>query len=112
MVNPNSILFGENAQLDVGGSFIATTADGVQFEDGAEFAASNVEEEPILTVSVPIGLEFGNDPGAITVKGTGNNITVDSETFELIKNDRPVGLQAQLMQKIRTVAISRSIQIL
>ncbi|MGL5077642.1 MAG: filamentous hemagglutinin N-terminal domain-containing protein, partial [Waterburya sp.] len=62
LVNPNGIIFGENAQLDVGGSFIATTADSIQFEDGTEFPATGAENEPILTVSVPIGLQFeGNN---------------------------------------------------
>ena len=37
IVNPNGIVFGENAQLDVGGSFIATTANSIQFADGADF---------------------------------------------------------------------------
>ncbi|MGL4879758.1 MAG: filamentous hemagglutinin N-terminal domain-containing protein, partial [Waterburya sp.] len=78
LINPNGIVFGENAQLDVGGSFIATTADSVQFEDGTEFAASGVDKQPILTVSVPIGLQFDSDSGAIAVNGTGNQITSDT----------------------------------
>ncbi|MEO0014772.1 MAG: hypothetical protein RLZZ535_3161, partial [Cyanobacteriota bacterium] len=77
LVNPNGIIFGENAQLDVGGSFIATTANSIQFEDGADFIASDAESEPILTVSVPIGLQLDGDSGAITVNGNGNQITPD-----------------------------------
>ncbi|MEN9519786.1 MAG: hypothetical protein RLZZ381_2374, partial [Cyanobacteriota bacterium] len=72
LVNPNGIVFGENAQLDVGGSFIATTANSVQFEDGTEFIADNAQSEPILTVSVPIGLQFEGNNGAIAVNGNGN----------------------------------------
>ncbi|MGL6338259.1 MAG: filamentous hemagglutinin N-terminal domain-containing protein [Waterburya sp.] len=75
LVNPNGIVFGENAQLDVGGSFIATTADSIQFEDGTEFAANSAENKPILTVSVPIGLQFDENSGAITVNGSGNQIS-------------------------------------
>ncbi|NEO62885.1 MAG: filamentous hemagglutinin N-terminal domain-containing protein, partial [Moorea sp. SIO4G2] len=29
LINPNGIVFGRNASLDVGGSFVATTADGI-----------------------------------------------------------------------------------
>jgi filamentous hemagglutinin family protein len=74
LVNPDGIVFGENVQLDVGGSFIATTANSVQFEDGVEFTADNAESEPILTVSVPTGLQFKGNNGAITVNGSGNQI--------------------------------------
>jgi filamentous hemagglutinin family protein len=74
LVNPNGIIFGENASLDIGGSFIATTANSVQFENGTEFAADDAREKPIITVSMPIGLQFDENSGAITVNGTGNQI--------------------------------------
>jgi filamentous hemagglutinin family protein len=52
LINPNGIIFGENAALDVGGSFTATTASGVQFGDAGNFSA--VEPEilsPFLTIN-------------------------------------------------------------
>jgi filamentous hemagglutinin family protein len=75
LINPNGIIFGENASLDVGGSFIATTADSVEFEDGAEFSADPTQDKPIVKISVPIGLQFEGDNGAITVNGNGSQIT-------------------------------------
>jgi len=72
LVNPNGIVFGENAKLDIGGSFVATTADSIRFEDGVNFAASGSEPEAILTVSIPIGLGLGANPGDITVNGNGS----------------------------------------
>jgi filamentous hemagglutinin family protein len=81
LVNPNGIVFGENAQLDVGGSFMATTAKSVQFEDGTEFIASDAQEKPILTVSVPIGLQFDENSGAITVNGNGSQISRNSDVM-------------------------------
>ena len=74
LVNPNGIIFGENARLDLGGSFIATTADSIQFEGGTEFSASNSTPEPVLKMNVPIGLGFGSNNGAITVNSSGNQI--------------------------------------
>jgi filamentous hemagglutinin family protein len=89
-INPNGIVFGDNASLNVGGSFIASSADSVQFEDGSEFSATN-PDEPILDLTgFPVGLNLGDNPGAITVNGNGEGVR---ETSELI--DTNSGLRVQ-----------------
>jgi filamentous hemagglutinin family protein len=102
LLNPNGILFGSNASLNLGGSFFATTASSIKFADGVEFSATNPQVNPALTVSVPVGLGFASNPGAITVKGTGNNLSYDPQTFEAVRDDRPVGLQ---VNKGKTLAL-------
>ncbi|MCT7970678.1 filamentous hemagglutinin N-terminal domain-containing protein [Laspinema olomoucense] len=69
LLNPNGIIFGANAQLNIGGSFVASAGDRIQFSDRTEFQANPGENPPLLTVSSPIGLQLGTDPGNIALNG-------------------------------------------
>src|SRR5919199_1551485 len=70
LLNPNGIIFGPNAKLDVAGSFVATTANGITFDNAFVFSAKNPEAPPLLTINVPLGLQYGsNQPGPITNRG-------------------------------------------
>ncbi|MGF1677106.1 MAG: filamentous hemagglutinin N-terminal domain-containing protein [Rivularia sp. (in: cyanobacteria)] len=57
LINPNGIIFGENSRLDVGGSFVATTANGIQFGNQGSFSATNPQTLGVLTVN-PSALFF------------------------------------------------------
>ena len=59
LLNPNGIIFGPKASLNVGGSFLATTANSIRFADGFEFSATASQVKPLLTVTAPVGLGFG-----------------------------------------------------
>ncbi len=114
LINPNGIVFGQNARLDLRGSFLASSANRIAF-DGFQFNATNPQAPPILTVNVPIGLGFGENPGSITVQGTGHNLQVKSEEVELNPSpftleidvidfsDRTTGLQVDPRQTLALV---------
>ncbi|BBD69330.1 filamentous hemagglutinin outer membrane protein [Nostoc commune NIES-4072] len=57
LINPNGIIFGQNAQLNIGGSFVATTANALQFGNQGFFSATNPNTPPLLTVN-PSALLF------------------------------------------------------
>jgi filamentous hemagglutinin family protein len=50
LINPSGIIFGPNARLDLRGSFMATTADAVQFGEQGFFSASDPTAPSLLTV--------------------------------------------------------------
>ena len=69
LLNPNGIAFGSNASLDVAGSFFASTADSAVFDNGFNFSASDPHAPPLLTINIPMGLQYGSNPGPVNVIG-------------------------------------------
>ncbi len=83
LLNPNGIIFGPNAQLNIGGSFMASTASSLNFADGAQFSAT-APTTTLLTVSVPLGLQYGR-----TVK------SIRNQSQAINSSGQAVGLQVQ-----------------
>ena len=84
LINPAGIVFGENAALDVGGSFFATTAESVVFGDGIEFSAIEPQEAPLLTINITPGIQLGANPGTIVNQSTNALIVESGQTIGLI----------------------------
>lgn len=66
-INPNGINFQENTRLDTDGSFLATTANSIDFDDGTTLFAGTDSPNFALTDSIPVAFDFLGDNGSITV---------------------------------------------
>ena len=57
LINPNGIILGKDARLDIAGSFLATTANGMVLGDKGIFNASSPQKSELLSVK-PSALFF------------------------------------------------------
>ncbi len=85
LINPNGIVFGENARLDVGGSFVASTDNSFTFPDGSEFSATNPQAPPLLTINVTPGLQYGTPPTG-DINNSGNLAVESGQTLAFYGN--------------------------
>jgi filamentous hemagglutinin family protein len=52
LINPNGVIFGQNARLDIGGSFVASTVNAIQFGNNGFFSATNPDApSQLLTIN-------------------------------------------------------------
>ncbi|MCC5603041.1 two-partner secretion domain-containing protein, partial [Nostoc favosum] len=90
LINPNGIIFGQNAQLNIGGSFVATTASAIGFGNQGFFSASTPNNPELLVVN-PSALLFNqivaapiqNNSASLSVENNrsllavGGNVSID-----------------------------------
>ena len=70
MINPSGVVFGPNAQVDVGGAFTVSTADFVRLQNGGVFHAGNPAAS-VLTSAPPSAFGFLNSqPAPIEINGS------------------------------------------
>lgn len=99
LVNPQGIVFGKDAQLDVSGDFYASTADVLHFSDGGEFYADSTRLN-LLTAAPVQSFGFLTDtPAAISIQ----NSQFNTPHLSLIGGDlnlRGVHLHSDHMQLV------------
>ena len=110
LLNPNGIIFGANAKLDIGGSFSASTANSFKFPDGSVFSATNPQAPlPLLTMDITPGLQYGTSNAGATISNSGNlsagqDLVLNADKLDLqgtLRSGRDLALQAQDTVKIR-----------
>ncbi|MEH2356846.1 filamentous hemagglutinin N-terminal domain-containing protein [Nostoc sp.] len=95
LINPNGIIFGNNASLEIGGSFVASTASSLNFTNGTKFSATDPQTPPLLTVNVPNGLQFDTTAAPIRNKSQASSLYSDKTNVTTNIFKQPVGLQVQ-----------------
>ncbi|MBP5974166.1 filamentous hemagglutinin N-terminal domain-containing protein [Brasilonema sp. CT11] len=113
LLNPAGIIFGPNASLRIGGSFLGSTANSFLFDNNFEFSATDPQAPPLLTINVPIGLGFRNNPGAIEVRGpvTGSGLVSEVKPGNRPKlNSNVTGLQVELGKTLALVGGNVSVE--
>ncbi|MBD1828920.1 filamentous hemagglutinin N-terminal domain-containing protein [Microcoleus vaginatus GB1-A2] len=103
LINPKGIIFGPNARLDLRGSFIGSTADSIAFNNGFEFSSTNPQTSPLLTVNIPVGLRFRDNPGAIVNQSTAvGKVNLPASAVPIPISDR-VGLAVEPGQTLALI---------
>ncbi|NJR16924.1 MAG: S-layer family protein [Calothrix sp. CSU_2_0] len=112
LINPNGIFFGKDAALNIGGSFIASTANSIKLSNGGEFSTINpTNNQTLLTVSVPTGLQFGINSGEIINQSISSNVGLSvkpSKTLALVGGnvELPGGYLTALNGKIELGSVA------
>jgi len=108
-LNQNGVIFGQNARLEIGGSFLATTANSFKFPNGSEFSAINPQAPPLLRMNITPGVQYGANQPKTTIINRGNlavgqDLTLAAGNLDLqgqLFAGRNLTLQAQDTVKVR-----------
>jgi len=70
LLNPNGILFGKHARLDISGSFHVSTADYLRLGEQGRFSATHPNHSVLVTAPPEAFGFLDSDPGSITIQGS------------------------------------------
>jgi filamentous hemagglutinin family protein len=83
LINPRGIMFGQNATLNVPGSFYASSADQIILKDGTTFSATNPQNDPPILSAEPFSAFGFLDDDTAPISITGGQFQA-GKTFALV----------------------------
>lgn len=104
LLNPIGISFGEDAQLDISGSFAATTAESLRIA-GTEFSAVTPEAIPLLIVSVSPGIQYGTSRAQSIIENQAS-LAVDNQ--QIVLNGGSIQHMGQIISNGGAITLSAS----
>ncbi|WP_414543903.1 filamentous hemagglutinin N-terminal domain-containing protein [Nostoc sp. CCY0012] len=88
LINPNGIIFGKGARLDIGGSFVGTTSDAIGFGNQGFFSASTPESSSSLLSVNPSALLFNQIKTESIIQNNSVDLRVpDGKSLLLVGGD-------------------------
>lgn len=120
LINPDGVVFGENATVDLSGALVVSTADRLIFSNGDEMETGGAAPPSILSVADPVGFGFLDSPASIEVVGSRIRLTTD-RSLSLIggdielsggRTDDQVALVATRSGRIDLVSLASAGQVL
>ncbi|MGH7303783.1 MAG: filamentous hemagglutinin N-terminal domain-containing protein, partial [Candidatus Rokuibacteriota bacterium] len=86
LINPNGVIMGPNASLDVSGAVHITTADYVRFADGAVFHSA-LANSSVLSIAAPASFGFlSGNPAGISIEGSNLQVAT-GQTLSIVAGD-------------------------
>ena len=110
-LNPNGIVFGPDAHLDVDGSFVASTSDRFQFADGTEFRATNPNDAPLVTVNIPLGLQLAPETGTPAPLFSNADLTTGRDLTLSAGTVTSTGMLSAPNGEVRVEGVSGDVQV-
>ena len=101
ILNPNGVVFGPNAFLNIAGSLTISTDSAFDFTDSSRFS-SDLQQPSLLTVSAPIGIQAGQSSGLANIESSGslvvgNDIVLVADRIELQREAITAGGDIQIV---------------
>jgi filamentous hemagglutinin family protein len=88
LINPNGVVFGTNAQLNVGKAFVTSTANGIDFVDAAggnyNFGVNRSGDAPLLSISANVAF----NPARL-IMGASNSGSKGIENYGTLRTNIP-----------------------